>query len=510
MDKEFQLKHCFPADLTCNWMISNGDAFFNPFTGEVSANRHSDRPSCGTGELPACGLMYGSMNGCRCERVIRTGVLALSSDAPPTQAADASRLETGPALGLPITVAEKAGDWPMYRHDPARTGGTTDEIAAAAKALWTATMDGKPTQPVIAGGKVYCAIPERHSVCCLDAKTGESLWTYRAGARIDSSPTWSGGRLFFGSCDGWIYCLAAEDGRLIWRFDAAPGDRRIVVNGQLESAWPAHGSLIADAKAVYACVGRQTQLDGGLQFYALKTATGEALWSSRLAHLDRFETTSDLMLGDGEQLFLGNDQVEGGRYQYVRLDPGTGQVESLQWNSKDKRTPHDSSDMLLSSMMGYFAQKAYGESGKGGPMYRRHFYYHQTIQGDLLSTDGARAWGFIDFPKNTGWGFYGDGKCPFPSGSWVFSLGGTTTWGQLIQPESVWMKALVRAGGKLFMASQPDEKVDAGKITVFDAINGNILGEFPLFGAPCFDGLSAAGGRLYLSCENRTLVCYGE
>jgi len=510
VSKEFQPKYCCPANLTCNWIITHADAFFNPLTGEAHTNHNVAHPQCGTGELPACGLMYGSSNCCRCTRMIRTGALALSSDDPPEPPAAASRLEKGPAFGRAISVAAAAGDWPMYRHDPARTGSTVVETAAAPKAFWTATLDGRPTQPVITDGKVYTAIPERHSVCCLDGKTGELLWTYRAGARIDSSPTWFGGKLFFGSRDGWIYCLAADDGRLVWRFQAAPGDRRIVVNGQLESAWPAHGSLIADAKAVYACVGRQTQLDGGLQFYALDPVTGEALWSSRLAHLEHFETTSDLMLGDGEQLFMGNDQVEGKRYQYTRLDPQTGQVRRLQWSETDQRAPHDSSDILLSSMMGFFCQRAYGEYGKSGGMYRRHFYYHQTIVGDLLSMDGARAWGFIEFPQNAGWGFYGDAKNPFMHGSWVFCAGGTTPWKQQIRPDSVWMKALVRAGGKVFVASQPDEKPDTGKITVFDADSGNIQGEIPLPGAPCFDGLSAAGGRFYLSCENGTLACYGE
>ena len=43
-----------------------------------------------------------------------------------------------------------------------------------------------------------------------------------AGGRIDTPPTIADGLCLFGSHDGWVYCLRAADGRLAWRFRAAP------------------------------------------------------------------------------------------------------------------------------------------------------------------------------------------------------------------------------------------------------------------------------------------------
>ena len=68
--------------------------------------------------------------------------------------------------------------------------------------------------------------------------SGKVLWSYTAGGRVDSPPTIYHGRVLFGSADGWVYCLRAADGRLVWRFRAAPIDRRMVAYEQFESAWP--------------------------------------------------------------------------------------------------------------------------------------------------------------------------------------------------------------------------------------------------------------------------------
>ena len=55
----------------------------------------------------------------------------------------------------------------------------------------------------------------------------------------------------FGSRDGYVYCLDAAKGELAWRFRAAPTDMRISAFGQVESAWPAFGSLIVQDDKVY-------------------------------------------------------------------------------------------------------------------------------------------------------------------------------------------------------------------------------------------------------------------
>ena len=97
-----------------------------------------------------------------------------------------------------------------------------------------------------AGGHVYVAQTDQHTVHALDVDNGTTAWTFTAGGRIDSPPTVARGHVVFGSADGHVYCLRATDGELVWRLQAAPDQQRLMVFGQLESVWPVHG---ADARS---------------------------------------------------------------------------------------------------------------------------------------------------------------------------------------------------------------------------------------------------------------------
>ena len=55
----------------------------------------------------------------------------------------------------------------------------------------------------------------------IDAQSGESLWTYRMRARIDSSPVIFGDRVVFGGSSGEISILDVTSGDVIWQFDTA-------------------------------------------------------------------------------------------------------------------------------------------------------------------------------------------------------------------------------------------------------------------------------------------------
>jgi outer membrane protein assembly factor BamB len=145
---------------------------------------------------------------------------------------------------------------------------------------------------VVAGGTVFVASASRHTVHALDAETGNEAWSYAAGARVDSPPTVCGSLVLFGSRDGHVYCLRHSDGALVWRFQAAPRHRWIVDDGQLESAWPVHGSVLVKDGLAYCSAGRSTFLDGGLYLYALEAATG------KLAHRTHLQDPSQAATED--------------------------------------------------------------------------------------------------------------------------------------------------------------------------------------------------------------------
>ena len=231
------------------------------------------------------------------------------------------RLERGPAFdhaAIPADAPDGAA-WPMYRHDIQRSGATTSALPGYVELDWVAEFGSKVTAPVAAGGRVFVGLVDRYAVVCLDAATGEEIWTATCGAHIDTPPTIAGGRVVFGCADGSVYCLRARDGTLIWRFRAAPEERLIGAFDRLESAWPVRGSVLVVNGLVYALAGRSSDLDGGMYLHALDLATGAIRHQARICepdpdhppvttasaigvHLDG--ALPDILVSDGTSLWL--------------------------------------------------------------------------------------------------------------------------------------------------------------------------------------------------------------
>ncbi len=76
-------------------------------------------------------------------------------------------------------------------------------------------------------GSVFCASCDG-SVYRVNAETGKEVWTYRtprseANPAIYSAPVCTDDAVYFGSFDGYLYCLKIDDGKLKWRIKAVEG-----------------------------------------------------------------------------------------------------------------------------------------------------------------------------------------------------------------------------------------------------------------------------------------------
>ena len=69
------------------------------------------------------------------------------------------------------------------------------------------------------------------------------------------SATISEGRVYVGSDDGYVYCLAADTGSLIWKHKASPAERWMFSFSQLTSAWPVRTDIVVDKGVAYFGVG---------------------------------------------------------------------------------------------------------------------------------------------------------------------------------------------------------------------------------------------------------------
>jgi outer membrane protein assembly factor BamB len=277
---------CYRPKATSRYIMSSrsGVEFIDLKSGKISPN-HWIRGTCQYGIMPANGLLYAPPHSCACNiKTMLKGLFATAAtiDSPKTARQADLRLETGPALEKLVNLKSqipnlKSKAWPAFRHDSQRSGRSRTNVPKAVKQAWRTKIGGKLSSPVMAYGKVFLAAVDAHTIHALDATSGKAIWSYTAGGRIDSPPTAFKNTMIFGSADGWIYCLRESDGALAWRFRAAPKDRLIVVRGQVESAWPVHGSVLVDKGVVIASAGRSSYLDGGIYVCRLDATTGKKL-----------------------------------------------------------------------------------------------------------------------------------------------------------------------------------------------------------------------------------------
>jgi len=284
------------------------------------------RGACLYGMMPANGLTYAPPHPCACyieSKLNGFNALVGSRAATKTPVANRPRLETGPAYKKP-TKATETGGWSTYRSDNMRSGASRTAVPAKLKTGWRTKLGGKLSSVTVADGKVFVAVVDRHTVYALDSKTGGVVWKYIAGGRVDTPPTISGGLCLFGSRDGWVYCLAAADGRLAWRYRAVARERTIVSYDQLESTWPVSGAVLVQDGSVYFVAGRSMFLDGGLHLLKLDATTGELQFEEIMgdtlpgsdrplhttaARLDMPVALPDILSSDGKRLYMRSQSI---------------------------------------------------------------------------------------------------------------------------------------------------------------------------------------------------------
>jgi len=277
---------CHPSKATDRYLLSSRTGIeFVDFRSHHWTTNHWVRGGCIYGIMPCNGLIYAPPHSCACYIESKlNGFNALAATSPtrqvPEDIPDEERIERGPAYGTIENLKSKienSQEWPTYRHDSARSGATSTQVPAELKPAWQKDLGGKLSSVVITENKVFLASVDTHTVYALDASSGQTIWSYTAGGRVDSPPTIYQSRALFGSADGWVYCLSASDGKLAWRFRAAPQDRRLMAFEQLESVWPVHGSVLVQDGVLYCVAGRSMFLDGGLRLLRLDPRTGRKI-----------------------------------------------------------------------------------------------------------------------------------------------------------------------------------------------------------------------------------------
>ena len=215
---------------------------------------------------------------------------------------DAARTHAAPPLALRPPFRKLwtvRGDWSLVEFPPVLEHGrlfvgTNHGLvlaiqAATGRVLWHRQFAGcVAASPAVGDGVVYlgfmdpppCTGTAPSFVAALGAKSGRTLWRFRAGV-VETPPLLAGERVYFGSWDHRVYAIDARTGRLVWSF--ATGDR---VKGGVALA---RGTIFAGS------------YDGRL--YALDARTGRLRWSAGDGRLSGLYATPSVANG---RVFVGS------------------------------------------------------------------------------------------------------------------------------------------------------------------------------------------------------------
>jgi outer membrane protein assembly factor BamB len=403
---------CYIAKATERFLIPSrtGIEFVDTKSQHWDLN-HWVRGACLYGVLPANGFTYAGPHNCACYPEAKLdGMNALSSGGSPHPAPlpDEQRLMRGPAYAADFTETKADPlDWPTYRHDNLRSGYTEQPLPANLGSTWELELGGPLSALTVADGRVYVSQIDEHTVHAVDRKTGEIRWSFIAGGRVDSPPTYWQGRLYFGSQDGRVYCVRAADGALVWRFQAAPNERHHFALEQVESVWPVHGSILVDQGAASFVCGRSVFLDGGLRFIKLDAATGRKLVEQVYNDVDpetgrdfqeRHKTLqmpvglSDILSSDGNWTYLRSQKIaaDGTR---VDIGPVSGDAIKQGYAQKGEEKHIFAPMGFLDDSWFHRSYWVYGKSFAGG-----HNGYFQAGKaapaGRILVFDKENVYGY--------------------------------------------------------------------------------------------------------------------
>ena len=505
---------CYRNKATTRYILASrrGTEFVDLEKGEHTVDNWV-RGTCHVGMMPANGLQYAPPHPCRCyidEKLNGMNALAPASAPRTAKAApEGPLLEKGPAYGAknPQSAIRnpQLDGWPEFRHDAQRSGAATTNLAPKLSLQWREKLGAKVAPPIAVGGRLYAPLVDEHHVVSLNVSDGAKVWEFAAGGRIDSPPTYHQGTVIFGSADGWVYCVRAEDGKLVWRYRAGPEDRRMAAFGQLESVWPVHGSVLVRDGIAYFAAGRSSHLDGGIVVCGLDAASGKLRHSTKLQgpsyNVGNIEQNYQLPMGalpdilqaSGPLIFMRdlafNAELEKQKAAPAKISPRVTLPAGFLDESYFKRVPWS---MIFKGggharMIVFDGTAAY---------HLRMFDSLQGLSPNVYFTPGQKGYLLFATDRQTG----------------------EQVWAQRI---AIRATAMVAAGDVLVVAGPPDvvdpkdplaafEGRKGGVLAVFDTATGRKLSECKLPSPPVFNGVAAANGRLYLALEDGSLACFGE
>ena len=235
-----------------------------------------------------------------------------------------------------------AEGWKTYRADSHRSGKTLENLTLPLALRWVfeplhAPLPAWPPpaeeEPRVHSdnayhvtsdeGVVYLGLSMEDRVVALDAESGSLLWDISVDGPVRFAPSIWKGKAYFGSDDGYVYCVDGKTGDLQWKHRPGPSGQMVVGNGRVISRWPIRTSVLVDDGVVY--FGAGVFPHEGIYITALDARDGTPLWKNDTLGDRAHELTYGGISPQGYLVASSNIlYVPSGRAMPVALDRKSG------------------------------------------------------------------------------------------------------------------------------------------------------------------------------------------
>lgn len=333
-------------------------------------------------------------------------------------------------LVLTLTIITLGGatsfaDWPTYRADAARSGYVSGTVPAELHAVWTFRSENRPQrawpmsrrmrfdqafQPIVVDDLVIFGSSADGRILALEAATGKTAWTFYTQAPVRFAPAAWKDRLFIGGDDGFFYCLAITDGRLLWKNLGGPEEERLLGNDRMIARWPVRGGAVVEGDIVY--FGAGIWPTEGIHLYALNASDGEIRWKndeSGSIEMPQPHPGADAASGISSQGYfaLGEKHlfVPTGRAVPAVFDRTDGTFKCFQLQANGKRGGADVmalGDALVNANYVYDADTQTIRGAVGSPCAAHPEFLLSFSKGRLIAHDAASLWNAKEVPDRDG------------------------------------------------------------------------------------------------------------
>jgi len=315
-----------------------------------------------------------------------------------------------------------------------------------AQPVWTFKTDGPIwSSPVADEGSIYFGSNDGN-IYALKADNGKRVWRAKIGGWVMGHPTIDGKYLYVLSDDGFLYNLEKKTGKMVWRFDTHGGDvkRGMPPNAPALDCLGAAATVVGDI--VY--IGSADK-----NLYALDAKTGREKWHFETKEIIR----STPAVANGIVFFGSND------HNVYALDAKTG---TLKWKVDTFREVVSSPLVADGTVYtGSRSSNLYALDASTGKIKWTFFYWTSFVDSSTTMRDGILYVGSSDYQKvfaiNAA-----DGKKV-----WDFDTDGSSWSTPAVTDKLVYVGAV---------GSKPDYMTHYGAFFAVDRATGKLVWRYPM------------------------------